>query len=66
MNALDQLRERVNKQKNKVWKQRKEKERDERKLQKIRDEVFRAIGAIFIEPFASRPPPTIQESSGSS
>jgi hypothetical protein len=49
-----------------VWKQRKEKEREERKLQKIRDEVFRAIGAIYIEPFASRPPPTIQESSRSS
>jgi hypothetical protein len=35
-------------------------------LQKIRDEVSRAIGIIYIKLFASRPPPTFQKSNESS
>jgi hypothetical protein len=66
MNALYYLREIASMRENKVWKQWKEKEREETNLQKIRDEVFRAIGAIYIEPFASRPPHAFQESSESS
>jgi hypothetical protein len=37
-----------------------------RKLQKVREEVVRAVGAIYIEPLASRPPPAFHESSESS
>jgi hypothetical protein len=34
------------------------KEVEERELQRVRKEVFRATKVIYIEPFASRPPPT--------
>ncbi len=39
-----------------MQKQREEKEREERELQRIRDEVFKVIGATYIKPLASRPP----------
>ncbi len=45
-----------------MQKQREEKERKERELQRIRDEVFKAIGATHIKPLASRPPLVFQES----
>jgi len=34
-------------------------------LHRIKEEVFTKIGTIYIEPFASRPPPIVQESSKS-
>jgi hypothetical protein len=34
-------------------------------LQRVREEVFRAIGAIYIEPLASRAPLACRESSES-
>ncbi len=42
------------------------KKRKEKKLQRIRKEVFRTTKAIYIEPLASRPPPTFQKSSKNS
>jgi hypothetical protein len=45
--------------------QNEEKNKEEIKLQIIKGEVYRAIRAIYIEPLASRPPPTFQESSES-
>jgi len=34
-----------------------EKEAKEGKLYKVKEEIFRATRAIYIEPLASRPPP---------
>jgi hypothetical protein len=38
----------------------------EKKLQKIREEVFKTIRVIYIELLVSRPPPIFQENSESS
>lgn len=46
-------------------KKREKKQTKERKLQRVRKEVFRATKVIYIEPFASRPPPTFWKSSES-
>lgn len=37
----------------------------EKELQRIRNEVFKAIGVIYIELFVSKPLPTFQESNES-
>jgi len=36
----------------------KEKKKQEREPKRIRNEVFKTIEAIYIEPLTSRPPPT--------
>ncbi len=61
--------ERKQAKKRKIWgnNEKRKKEREEKKLQRIKKEVFRAIKAIYIEPFASRlTAPTFQESSKNS
>ncbi len=65
MSALDQLKERTNKRVAKLRKERKMKKGNEKELQKVRKEVFKTIKAIYIEPLASRAPPTFCESSES-
>ncbi len=54
MNALDQLRERASKREAKLKRQKEEKEGEERELQKVRKEAFRATSEIYIESLASR------------
>jgi len=44
----------------------KTKRKERRKGKKILEEAFRTIGAIYIEPLASRPPPIFRESNESS
>jgi hypothetical protein len=44
------LRKRASKREAKLKIERKEKEAEERELQRVREEAFRAIGAIYIEP----------------
>ncbi len=44
----------------------KTKRKERRKGKKIVEETFRTIGAIYIEPLASRPPPIFRESNESS
>jgi len=56
MSALNQLREKVNKREVKLRRKKEKKEIEERKLQKVRKEILRAIGTIYIEPLASKPP----------
>jgi len=46
-------------------KQIKEKKKEEKKPQKIREEVIKLIGTFYIELLTSRPPPTFQESNES-
>ncbi len=43
-----------------------EKEKEEKELKKIKEEVFRIILVVYIELFASKPPPIFGESSDSS
>lgn len=45
--------------------EREEKEAKEGKLYKIKEEIFRATRAIYIEPLASRPPPIFWKSNES-
>jgi hypothetical protein len=61
MNALDELRERANKREVELRRKREKKESKERKLQRVRKEVFRLTGALYIELLASRSPPTFHE-----
>ncbi len=65
MSALDQLRERINKRVAELRKERKKKKGNEKELQKVREEVFKTIRAIYIEPLASRAPPAFRESNES-
>jgi hypothetical protein len=57
MNALDQLKMRVSKREAKLKRQKEEKEGEERGLQRVKKEAFRATVVIYIEPLALRPPP---------
>jgi len=66
MNALDQLKMRVSKREAKLKRQKEEKEGEERGLQRVKKEAFRATVVIYIEPLALRPPPVFWKSSGSS
>ncbi len=65
MSALDQLRKKASKREVELKRERKEKEVEERKLQRVKEEAFRTTGAIYIEPLASRLLPIFQESSES-
>jgi hypothetical protein len=62
ISVLDQLRERISKKEAELRKQREENKKEENELQRIRKEIFRATKIIYIELFASRPPPVFQES----
>ncbi len=66
MNALDQLRERASKREENLIREREKKEAKEGELQRVKQEVFRATKAIYIEPRTSRSPPIFQESNESS
>jgi len=65
-NTLDQLKEKVKKKEEELKNQREEKEKEERELKKIKEEVFRIIEVVYIELFASKPPPIFGESNDSS
>ncbi len=65
MSALDQLRERICKRKVELKKQREKEKRKKREVQRIRKEVFRTIGAFYIEQLASRLPFVVKKSSES-
>jgi len=59
------LRERANKREAKLKREKEEKEAKEKELQRVREEAFRVIRAIYIEPFASRLPLVFQENNES-
>jgi hypothetical protein len=65
MSALNQLKNRANKREEILRKQKKEKEGEERELQRVKKEDPRTTSVIYIEPLASRPPPIFQENSES-
>ncbi len=65
MNDLDHFKKRENKKEVELRRKR-EKETEEKELQKVRKEVFRATGSIYIEPFASRSPLAFCENSENS
>ncbi len=66
MNALNQLIEKASKRKAKLKRQREEKEGEERELQRVKEEAFKTIGAIYIEPLTSRSPPIFQKNNENS
>jgi hypothetical protein len=61
MSVLDQLREKASKREVKLRRKKAKKEIEERELQKVRKEILRAIGTIYIESFASKPPLAFHE-----
>lgn len=54
-------RERASKREAKLKGRREEKEGEARKLDRIKEEAFKATSEIYIEPFASRAPPVFWE-----